>query len=91
MIVRIIQEESPRNDDEGEYLHVRTFAAPDDDTVTLATIERLIDKNYGLEQAEPAWRVKTLVLEKPMTADEAVGFATCYAERKGIGTICKSS
>ena len=87
MSVTIIEEQASS---EGDYLHVRTFAAPDDDTVTLATIERIVDKNHGCE-TEPAWRVKTLVLEKPMTVDQAVGLATRYAERKGISTICKSS
>ena len=91
MTVKIVQERLSRRDSDGEYLHVRTFSAPDDDTVTLATIQRVVDKNYGLEEAEPEWRVKTIVLEKPMSDDEAVGFATCYAHRKGISTICKGS
>jgi hypothetical protein len=91
MAVRIIQEERPHRDSEGDYLHVRTFAAPDDDTVTLATIERVVDKNFGRGRAGPAWHVRTIVLEKPMSPAEAVGFATCYAQRKGISVICKSS
>lgn len=89
MTVRIVHDALSRHDSEGEYLQVRTFAAPDDDTVTLATIERIVDKNYGLEESEPNWRVKTIVLEKPMSDEQAVGFATRYAERKGISTICK--
>jgi hypothetical protein len=90
MAVRIITEEVTRHEGEAEYLRVQTFSAPDDDTVTLATIQRVVDKNSGLEQAEPLWRVKTIVLAKPMSEDQAVGFAARYAERKGISVVYKS-
>lgn len=70
-----------------DFVRVETHAAPDDDTVTLATIERLIDKNAGHAASGPAWRVKTLVREQPMSPEQAVGLATLYAERKGIPVV----
>ena len=50
-----------------DFVRVETHAAPDDDTVTLATIERFVDKNGGCAAASPAWRIKTLVRERPMS------------------------
>jgi hypothetical protein len=65
------------------------FCAPDDDTVTLATIERIVDKANGEspDNAPTSKKIKKLVTRQPMTADEALDFATSYAERKGIPVV----
>jgi hypothetical protein len=57
---------------------------PDDDTMTLATIERVVAKPH-----EGSWarRVKTLVVRARMSADQALGLATRYAERKKIAVV----
>jgi hypothetical protein len=87
MVVRIISEQVSARIESTDFVRVETHVAPDDDTLTLATIQRIVDKNAGRETAEPLWRVKTLVLETPMSPEQAVGFATRYAERKGIPVV----
>lgn len=69
-----------------DYVRVSTCNDPLDDTVTLATIERVIEKN-SREESAPAVHVKTLVQRQPMSQDAAVGLATCYAERKHIPVV----
>jgi len=89
MDVRVISTLPTSDRPETDYVRVHTCSAPDDDTVTLATIERVVDKANG-EPAEGAGlkkRVKTLVTRQRMTADEALGLATRYAERKGIPVV----
>lgn len=70
-----------------DFVRVCTCSDPDDDTVTLATIQRIVDKSNGTLESERNWRVKTLIIDKPMSHDEALGLATCYAERKGIPVV----
>jgi hypothetical protein len=88
MEVRIVCPLPSSNCPEGDYVRVQTCAAPDDDTMTIATIERIVAKTR-----EPAdggsWakRVKTLVLRARMSADQALGLATRYAERKQIPVV----
>ena len=86
MTVQIVKEPAagPASTD---FVRVETHTAPDDDTVTLATIERFVDKNGGCASASPVWRIKTLVRERPMSPAQAVGFARLYAERKGIPVV----
>ena len=72
---------------ERDYLHVQVHSAPDDDTVTLATIQRYVDRGGDVDATGTTWRVRTLVEAQPMTADEAMGFATRYAERKHIPLV----
>jgi hypothetical protein len=86
MGVQIRALESSQTDDTGEYLAVRTCQAPFDATITLVTIERVIERTVR-KPTEPQWTVKTLVREKPMSPDAALGFATCYAERKHIPVV----
>ena len=78
---------------ETDYVRVHTCAAPDDDTVTLATIQRVVEKaNAELVEGHPlpkrvkTW-VKSLIMRRPMTADEALDLATSYAERKQIPVV----
>ncbi|HEX9877281.1 MAG TPA: hypothetical protein VGC50_11565 [Gammaproteobacteria bacterium] len=72
---------------ERDYLHVRTCASPDDDTVTLATIQRFTEKTDRPANAAGGWHIKTLVEAQPMSADTAMGLATRYAERKRINLV----
>jgi hypothetical protein len=70
---------------EKDYVRVQTCADPGDDTVTLATIERVIDKAKAGTNA--AKRVKTLLDRQPMSVDAALVLATSYAERKQIPVV----
>jgi len=88
MAVRIMTDDSAdAARPETDYLHVRTCKSPDDDTVTLATIQRYIDKGASIDTCGTAWKIKTLVANQPMSPDEAIGFATRYAERKQIPLV----
>lgn len=72
---------------EGDYLQVRTRTSPEDDTLTLATIQRCVDKGGDVDATGTTWKIRTLVADQPMTRDEAMGFATRYAERKNIPLV----
>ena len=72
---------------ESDYLQVRTFRSPDDDTVTLATIQRFVDSGGDVDATGTTWRVRTLVLGQPMSQNEAMAFARRYAERKQIPLV----
>jgi hypothetical protein len=70
---------------EQDYIRVHTDTDPLDDTVVLATIERVTDRTK--EGATHVKRVKTLVMRLRMSADAALGFATSYAERKQVPVV----
>jgi hypothetical protein len=78
---------------ETDYVRVHTCAAPDDDTVTLATIQRVVEKGTAQQTAGNSFRkrartwVRSLIMRQPMTADEALDLATSYAERKKIPVV----
>jgi hypothetical protein len=74
---------------ETDYVRVHTCAAPDDDTVTLATIERVVEKAAAkpVKGNSLVKRIKTLIMRQPMTPDEALDLATSYAERKKIQVV----
>lgn len=72
---------------DSDYVRVSTSADPNDDTVTLATIQRIVEGISEEQPEEPKLHVKTLVMEQPMSPDSALGLATCYAERKGIPVV----
>ena|SRR5690606_18134955 len=90
MEVRVISERSPAERPEADYVRVETWCDPEQDTVTLATIQRVVHKvrarSDGATQS-----VRTLVQQLPMTPDEALGFATRYAKRKKISLVLASS
>jgi hypothetical protein len=86
MSVKIVAEGSSGELAGSDYLRVSTCCDPLNDTVTLATIQRFVVKLRS-DVAEARTHVKTLVLRQPMSADEALGFATRYAERKNIPVI----
>ena len=88
MAVRVVtrdQCDEPRA--ERDYLHVSTRTSPDDDTVTLATIQRFFGMGGDIETTGTTWKVRTLVAGQPMSQNQAMVFATCYAERKQIPLV----
>ena len=89
MEVRVVRALQACHCPETDYVRVHTCAAPDDDTVTLATIERVVEKaNLDPEDGKPLIkRVKTLIMRLPMTIAEALDLATSYAERKKIPVV----
>ena len=69
------------------YSCVRVQQDPLDETVTLATIERFVERRVVRRPDDSPWHVKTIVCDQPMSPDAAIGFATCYAERKQIPVV----
>jgi hypothetical protein len=87
MGVQTVKKDPSSHSGASDFVRVESHVAPDDDTVTLVTIQRLVDINYGVERSVPAWRVKTLLRECPMSPAQAVGLAAQYARRKGIPLV----
>ena len=89
MEVRVVHALPACHRPETDYVRVHTCAAPDDDTVTLATIERVVEKSIAkpVEGRPLVKRIKTLIMRLPMTANAALNFATSYAERKKISVV----
>jgi hypothetical protein len=71
---------------EQDYIRVHTDADPLDDTVVLATIERVTDRTKGRVK-----RVKTLLARQRMSADAALDLATSYAEWKEVPVVYTDS
>lgn len=86
MSVKIVAENSSPEQPGSDYLRVTTCNDPTDDTVTLATIQRFVEKQRINNSSSPVM-VKTLVMRHPMSTDDALGLATCYAERKNIPVV----
>jgi hypothetical protein len=86
MTVKIVPEHQTNDCPGNDYLRVSTCSDPLDDTVTLATIQRFVEKQTP-KDASNRVLVRTLVLRKPMTPDEALGLARRYAERKHIPVV----
>ena len=74
---------------EQDYVRVQTCTDPSDDTVTLATIERVVDKAKGGRGIVK--RVKALITRQRMTPETALVLATSYAERKHIEVVYADS
>ena len=87
MRVRVLSAGQQQSTQEADFVRVRTQTDPNDETITLATIERVVEKAHVRQLDEPAWHVRTLVLETPMSPDTAIGLATSYAERKQIPVV----
>lgn len=87
MDVRIVCALPPLSYPEHDYVRVHTCADPANDTVTLATIERIVDKTNVAEDAPVRKRIKTLIMRQPMSPDDALGLARRYAERKKIRVV----
>ena len=67
---------------EQDYICVHTDTDPLDDTVVLATIERVTDRTKGKMK-----RVKTLLARQRMSPDAAIILATSYAEWKQVPVV----
>ena len=89
MEVRVVHALPTCKRPETDYVRVHTCAAPDDDTMTLATIERVVEKASAkpVEGRPLVKRIKTLIMRLPMTANAALRLATSYAERKHISVV----
>lgn len=89
MGVRILSQSETERCRDSDYVLVSTHSDPNDHTVTLATIKRVVERSEDadVEEKTPRSRVKTLVLERPMSVDAALGLATCYAKRKRIPVV----
>jgi hypothetical protein len=86
MTVKVVAEGESGENPGRDYVRVSTCHDPFDDTVTLATIERYVERERN-EDPSKRVHVKTLVLKQPMSTDEALGLATCYAARKNIPVV----
>jgi hypothetical protein len=86
MAVRIVPESTSGEHAGSDYVRVSTCSDPLDETLTLATIQRFVVQQQA-DAAAARMHVKTLVLRQPMSTNEALGFATCYAERKNIPVV----
>ena len=71
---------------EKDYICVHTATDPLDDTVVLATIERVTDRTKGKVK-----RVKTLLASVRMSVDAALGLAKSYARWKQVPVVYSDS
>ena len=86
MEVRVLAALPPSGCPERDYIRVHTDTDPLDDTVVLATIERVTDRSKGKVK-----RVKTIVARQRMSADAALDLATSYAEWKQVPVVYTDS
>jgi hypothetical protein len=84
-----IYEQPPAGCPDKDFVRVETRTDPLDDTATLVTIQRVVEKADGAIAKEPTRRVKTLIMGQRMPTDVALGLATRYAERKRIPVVYK--
>ena len=87
MGIQVVKDEQRIPGNTNEYVSVRVQPDPSDHTVTLVTIERIVEKRVVKDPGDSPWHVRTLVCDQPMSPDAAIGFATCYAERKQIPVV----
>ena len=86
MEVRVLAAPPSPGYPEQDYICVHTDTDPLDDTVVLATIERVTDRTRGTVK-----RVKTLLARQRMSADAALDLATSYAEWKQVPVVYTDS
>jgi hypothetical protein len=86
MEVRVLTAPPSSGNPEQDYIYLHTDTDPLDDTVVLATIERVTDRTKSRVK-----RVKTLVARLRMSADAALDLATSYAERKQVPVVYADS
>jgi len=84
MSVRIVPRDPSQPCPATDFVRVTTCSDPNDDTVTLATIQRIVDESATAKHRP---YVKTLIMGRPMSPDAALGFATRYAQRKKIPVV----
>jgi len=85
MEVKLLNVRPSPGSPEPDYLRVHTEPEPFDDTVVLATIERVTDRAKPGE--EITQRIRTLVARRPMPVDAVLTFAMSYAARKHIPVV----
>ena len=86
MEVRVLTEPPSSACPEQDYVRVHTDTDPFDDTVVLATIQRVTDRTKGKVK-----RVKTLLARQRMPAEAAIDLATSYAEWKQVPVVYAQS
>ncbi len=86
MEVRVLAAPPSQAYPEQDYICVHTDTDPLDDTVVLATIQRVTDRSKGKVK-----RVKTLLARVRMTVDAALGLATSYAQWKQVPVVYSDS
>jgi hypothetical protein len=86
MEVRVLPATPSSGCPEQDYICVHTDTDPLDDTVVLATIERVTDRSKGKVK-----RVKTLLARVRMSVDAALGLATSYAQWKQVPVVYADS
>jgi hypothetical protein len=82
MEVRVLTATPSSGHPEQDYICVHTDTDPLDDTVVLATIERVTDRTKGKVK-----RVKTLLTRVRMSVDAALNLATSYAQWKQVPVV----
>jgi hypothetical protein len=89
MEVRVVSAQPAQSSRETDYVRVHTCSDPFDETITLATIERVVERQNLAPARQPhkAKRVKTLLARRPMSPDQALVLATSYAEHKNIPVV----
>jgi hypothetical protein len=87
MEVRIVQDGTSGASAEADYVRVSAWCDPEQDTLTLATIQRVVHKGQDGMRPHGARRVKTLLAKQPMSPDDALVLAMSYAERKRIPVV----
>jgi hypothetical protein len=87
MEVRVVNDAAAAACPETDYVRVSAWCDPEQDTVTLATIQRVVYKPPRDERQPRGPRVKTLLAEHPMSPDDALYLARSYAERKQIPLV----
>ena len=86
MEVRVLTAQPSSGYPEKDYICVHTDADPFDDTVVLATIERVTDRPQGKTK-----RVRTLLARMRMSVDAALDLATSYAAWKQVPVVYADS
>ena len=85
MEVKVLNVQFSPGSSEPDYIRVHTEPEPFDDTVVLATIERVTDRAKPGEAVTQ--RIKTLVARRPMPVDAVLTLAMSYAVRKHIPVV----
>ena len=85
MDVQVLNVGSKQDRSEPDYVRVHTEPEPLDDTVVLATIERVTDRAES--NAAGKTRIKTLFSRRPMPVEAVLTFAMSYAARKHIPVV----
>ncbi len=85
MEVKVLNVRSSPGSSEPDYIRVHTEPEPFDDTVVLATIERVTDRAKPGEAVTQ--RIKTLVARRLMPAEAVLTLAMSYAVRKHIPVV----